>query len=160
MKKRLLTAATVTLLPLLLLQGCGAADNNDKTATATATTNSTYVFPTTSTTSPPAITTTQHTHAPKRQQRASRGNLPARVYGYDVWAKLAQCESGGRPNAVSRSGKYFGLYQFSLKTWRGIGETGNPIDYSGEYQLAAAKRLQARSGWGQWPTCARRLGLI
>ena len=27
-------------------------------------------------------------------------------------------------------------------------------------QLQAAKRLQARSGWGQWPSCARRLGLL
>jgi hypothetical protein len=25
--------------------------------------------------------------------------------------------------------------------------------------LAVAKRLQARSGWGQWPVCARKMGL-
>jgi len=29
-----------------------------------------------------------------------------------------------------------------------------------EVQIAAAQRLQARSGWGQWPSCAKRLGLI
>ena len=37
--------------------------------------------------------------------------------------------------------------------------SGNPVDYDYGTQLAAAQRLQARSGWGQWPHCARRLGL-
>jgi len=54
---------------------------------------------------------------------------------------------------------FYGAFQFSLGTWRSIGETGNPIDYSWDHQQAAAARLQARSGWGQWPSCSRRLGL-
>jgi hypothetical protein len=33
------------------------------------------------------------------------------------WGALAQCESGGNPRAVNPSGRYFGLYQFSLPTW-------------------------------------------
>lgn len=78
----------------------------------------------------------------------------------DVWSRLAQCESGGNPRAVSKGGTYRGAFQFSLSTWRGIGMSGDPIDHPYEVQLAAAQRLQARSGWGQWPTCARRLGLI
>lgn len=77
----------------------------------------------------------------------------------ETFAALSRCEAGGRPNAVSRSGKYFGAFQFSLATWRGVGMTGNPIDYPYEVQLDAAKRLQARSGWGQWPVCSRKLGL-
>lgn len=77
----------------------------------------------------------------------------------DIWTALAKCESNGNPNAVSRNGLYFGAYQFSLATWRSIGETGRPTDYSYGYQLAAAKRLQARSGWGQWPACSRKLNL-
>lgn len=100
--------------------------------------------------------------AKAKAERASRAAARPRYAGpitNDIWSALARCESGGRPNAVSRSGKYFGAFQFSLATWRGIGMSGNPIDYPYEVQLDAAKRLQARSGWGQWPTCSRKLGL-
>jgi hypothetical protein len=76
-----------------------------------------------------------------------------------VWAALSRCEAGGRSDAVSRSGNYFGAFQFSLGTWHGLGMAGNPIDYSYDVQLGVAQRLQARSGWGQWPVCARKLGL-
>ena len=77
-----------------------------------------------------------------------------------VWGALARCESGGNPRAVSANGLYYGLYQFSLPTWRGVGGTGSPIDASPEEQTMRAQALQARSGWGQWPACARQLGLI
>ncbi len=76
-----------------------------------------------------------------------------------IWSALSRCEAGGRPDAVSRSGKYLGAFQFSLATWRGVGMSGSPIDFPYEVQLEAAKRLQARSGWGQWPVCSRKLGL-
>lgn len=96
----------------------------------------------------------------RKYLRASRNSSgPRRVFGEDVWSQLARCESGGRPQAVSSNGKYFGAFQFSIGTWHGIGESGSPIDYDYEYQLSAAKRLQARSGWGQWPVCSRKLGL-
>jgi resuscitation-promoting factor RpfB len=85
-------------------------------------------------------------------------NVGSSVSG-DVWQRLAWCESRGNPRAVSPSGRYFGLYQFSLSTWRSVGGSGNPIDASPAEQLARAKALQARSGWGQWPDCSRRLGL-
>lgn len=78
----------------------------------------------------------------------------------DVWGRLAACESGGNPRAVNPSGKYRGAFQFSMATWHGVGMTGDPIDHSYAEQLAAAQRLQARSGWGQWPQCARKLGLL
>jgi hypothetical protein len=76
----------------------------------------------------------------------------------DVWAELRQCESGG--NYAENTGNgYYGAYQFSLGTWQGIGHSGYPSDASAAEQDAAAQELQARSGWGQWPACSRRLGL-
>ena len=78
----------------------------------------------------------------------------------DIWWKLALCESGGNPRAVSSTGKYRGAFQFSLATWRSVGMAGDPIQFDYGTQLIAAKRLQARSGWGQWPSCARKLGLL
>lgn len=88
-------------------------------------------------------------------RRPSRSQRPAG----DVWARLAACESGGNPQARSASGLYFGAFQFSLATWRSLGYEGNPAEHSYATQLEAARRLQARSGWGQWPRCSRRLGL-
>lgn len=115
----------------------------------------------------PTTTTTSTTLPPPPPPttvpvRASRAAVRPRFTGPvtdDVWAALSRCEAGGRPDAVSRSGKYFGAFQFSLGTWHGIGMPGNPIDFPYEVQLDAAKRLQARSGWGQWPVCSRKLGL-
>ncbi|NEK57754.1 DUF348 domain-containing protein [Geodermatophilus sabuli] len=65
------------------------------------------------------------------------------------WAAVAKCESGGNPRAVNPAG-YYGLYQFSLPTWRSVGGSGNPIDASPEEQLMRAQMLYARSGPGQW----------
>jgi uncharacterized protein YabE (DUF348 family) len=72
------------------------------------------------------------------------------------WAALARCESGGRPNAVSASGKYRGLYQFSTTTWRGVGGTGDPAAASADEQTYRAQLLYNRSGAGQWG-CGRHL---
>lgn len=83
------------------------------------------------------------------------GSAPA-----GVWAALAQCESGGNPAAVSASGTYHGLYQFSVGTWQSVGGTGLPSQASAAEQTKRAQILQARSGWGQWPACARKLGLL
>lgn len=86
-------------------------------------------------------------------------NRPPAATG-DIWTRLAECESGGNPRAVSPTGKYRGLLQFSIQTWRSVGMTGDPIDHTPAEQLAAGRRLQARSGFGQWRACARRLGLL
>lgn len=116
-------------------------------------------MPTTTTVAP--TTTTTHTHPPRARSaptvRASRPTPSG-----DVWWALFGCETGHtyNPQIVSKTGKFRGAFQFSLSTWAGIGETGDPISYSYEHQLAAAKRLQARDGWHPWPTCGRRLGLI
>ena len=77
-----------------------------------------------------------------------------------VWDRLSLCESGGRWDYNGSSGFDGGL-QFSPATWNAMA-----TDYAfawqapREVQIAAAQRLQARSGWGQWPACARKLGLI
>ncbi|WP_083602988.1 resuscitation-promoting factor [Bowdeniella nasicola] len=76
-----------------------------------------------------------------------------------VWAALAQCESGGNPRAVSASGTYHGLYQFSVATWRAVGGSGLPSQASPAEQTMRAQILQKRSGWGQWPACSAKLGL-
>lgn len=73
------------------------------------------------------------------------------------WAALANCESGGRPNAVSASGKYRGMYQFSYATWAGVGGTGDPAAASADEQTYRAQLLYQRSGAGQWPHCGSRL---
>ena len=90
-----------------------------------------------------------------RFARASRSAVG--VLTGDVWAKLRACESGGRYNVNSGNG-YFGAYQFHPKTWRSLGFPGLPHQASPEVQDEAARKLQARSGWGQWPVCSRRIG--
>lgn len=71
------------------------------------------------------------------------------------WEALAKCESGGNPRAVNPAG-YYGLYQFSLSTWRSVGGTGNPIDASPSEQLLRAKILYKKAGAGQWG-CGEKL---
>ena len=78
--------------------------------------------------------------------------------GDDVWAKLAQCESGGNPQTNTGNG-FYGMYQFTLETWQSLGGTGYPHEADAATQTAMAKKLQAQAGWGQWPGCADKLGL-
>jgi uncharacterized protein YabE (DUF348 family) len=73
------------------------------------------------------------------------------------WAALAACESGGRPNAVSSSGTYRGMYQFSQATWNSVGGSGDPAAASADEQTYRAQLLYQRSGAGQWPHCGPRL---
>jgi uncharacterized protein YabE (DUF348 family) len=73
------------------------------------------------------------------------------------WAALARCESGGNPGSVSASGKYHGLYQFSVATWQAVGGAGLPSQASADEQTARAKMLYNRSGAGQWPHCGKNL---
>ena len=76
-----------------------------------------------------------------------------------VWARLRQCESGG--NYADNTGNgYYGAYQFAAGTWHGLGYAGLPSAAPPAVQDQAAQKLQARSGWGQWPACSRRLGLL
>jgi len=90
--------------------------------------------------------------------RASRSAFRAlAVLPGDVWAKLRACESGGRYTTNTGNG-FFGAYQFHPRTWRTLGYPGLPHQAPPEMQDEAARKLQARSGWGQWPVCSRRIG--
>ena len=105
------------------------------------------------------------TKAKKAEDAASKSSssaasAPAAVSGDDaaIWAAIAQCESGGNPSINTGNG-YYGMYQFSLPTWRSVGGSGLPSDASAEEQTMRARMLQQRSGWGQWG-CAYKLGLV
>ncbi|MGJ9411364.1 transglycosylase family protein [Aeromicrobium sp. CF4.19] len=76
-----------------------------------------------------------------------------------VWDRLAQCESGGNWSANTGNG-YYGGVQFSPQTWTSIGGPGLPHENSREVQIKYGKILQQQSGWGQWPACAAKLGLL
>jgi uncharacterized protein YabE (DUF348 family) len=91
-----------------------------------------------------------------KERPAPSGAVPATADGLD-WAALARCESGGRPDAVSASGTYRGMYQFSMATWRSVGGSGDPAAASAAEQTLRAQMLYARSGAGQWPHCGRHL---
>ncbi len=75
-----------------------------------------------------------------------------------VWAELRQCESGGNYQDNTGNG-FYGAYQFTEQTWQSLGLSGLPSQASPAVQDDAAKRLQARDGWGPWPACSRKLGL-
>ncbi|WP_066948434.1 resuscitation-promoting factor [Streptomyces lushanensis] len=85
--------------------------------------------------------------------------LPTSMAGVDDlnWKGLAACESSGRPDAVDPSGKYGGLYQFDLATWRSVGGRGRPQDATPEEQTYRAKKLYMQRGASPWPYCGRRL---
>jgi hypothetical protein len=119
--------------------------------------------PTVPTTTPP-VTTPPVTTPPVTTPPATTPPLPPPASGPPtsplggVWAELRQCESGGNYAADTGNG-YYGAYQFSAATWHGLGFTGLPSQAPPAVQDEAAVELQARSGWGQWPACSRRLGL-
>ncbi|MFC8596988.1 MULTISPECIES: transglycosylase family protein [unclassified Isoptericola] len=76
----------------------------------------------------------------------------------DVWGKLARCESGGNPRTNTGNG-FYGLYQFTGRTWHAVGGHGLPHRHGRAEQTKRAQILQDRAGWGQWPACTRKLGL-
>jgi peptidoglycan hydrolase-like protein with peptidoglycan-binding domain len=80
-----------------------------------------------------------------RQARSSSGSLLQRI---------AQCESGGNPAAVSADGRYRGKYQFSRATWRAMGGSGDPAAAPESVQDAMAAKLLAARGTSPWPSCA------
>jgi soluble lytic murein transglycosylase-like protein len=71
-----------------------------------------------------------------------------------VLKRIAQCESGGNPRAVSPDGKYRGKYQFTRATWRSMGGHGDPAKASEYEQDKRALKLYRREGTKPWPNCA------
>ncbi|GAA3289678.1 transglycosylase family protein [Arthrobacter citreus] len=79
-----------------------------------------------------------------------------------TWAALAQCESNGNWHINTGNG-YSGGLQFSVSSWLGAGGGQYaPIaaDATPEQQIAVAEKLRANGGWGHWPACAAKLGLL
>ena len=70
--------------------------------------------------------------------------------------RIAQCESGGDPTAVSPDGRYRGKYQFAQETWESVGGTGDPAKASEAEQDRRAVELMKRQGPSAWPTCSKR----
>jgi hypothetical protein len=68
-------------------------------------------------------------------------------------ARIAACESGGNPTAVSGDGQFRGKYQFTVSTWRAMGGKGDPAKASEAEQDRRAARLLARAGTSPWPVC-------
>jgi peptidoglycan hydrolase-like protein with peptidoglycan-binding domain len=67
--------------------------------------------------------------------------------------RIARCESGADPTAVSADGRYRGKYQFDRATWRSLGGSGDPADAPEAEQDMRAARLHARQGTAPWPSC-------
>lgn len=71
----------------------------------------------------------------------------------DRLERIAQCESGGNPRAVSASGQYRGKYQFDPATWAAVGGAGDPADAPEAEQDRRAALLYAQRGPAPWPVC-------
>jgi hypothetical protein len=71
--------------------------------------------------------------------------------------RIAQCESGGDPTAVSADGTYRGKYQFDRETWRQMGGSGDPADAPEAEQDRVAAKLLAARGTAPWPNCGAAL---
>lgn len=110
-----------------------------------------------STTTKSTSTSTKSTSTSTKSSSSSSGSSSTGTKADGLnWAALAKCESGGNPRAVNPAG-YYGLYQFSLSTWRSVGGSGNPRDASSAEQTKRAKILYNKAGAGQWPVCGRKL---
>lgn len=109
------------------------------------------------TAAPAAVSQTPAT-APSTKRSTSSVAVPA-VSGGSVWDQLAQCESGGNW-AINTGNGYYGGVQFSLSSWQAVGGSGLPSDASREEQIMRAEMLKARQGWGAWPACSAKLGLL
>jgi peptidoglycan hydrolase-like protein with peptidoglycan-binding domain len=83
-----------------------------------------------------------------RSAGGGRARIPA------VLARIARCESGGDPRAVSGNGTYRGKYQFDRATWRALGGHGDPARASEAEQDRRALALLRARGTAPWPSCA------
>jgi hypothetical protein len=80
--------------------------------------------------------------------KSSSVKLPA------VLKRIAQCESGGNPRAISRSGQYRGKFQFDQQTWEAWGGHGDPAAAPESTQDRIALKLYRKRGTAPWPNCA------
>jgi len=67
--------------------------------------------------------------------------------------RIAQCESGGDPTAISPGGQYRGKYQFHPGTWASVGGSGDPAAAPEAEQDRRAAILLRTGGASHWPVC-------
>jgi peptidoglycan hydrolase-like protein with peptidoglycan-binding domain len=84
---------------------------------------------------------------------SSGGSIGSSGSASATLARIAQCESGGDPTAVSADGQYRGKYQFDRATWELMGGTGDPAQAGEAEQDRIAAKLLAQRGTSPWPTC-------
>ena len=89
-----------------------------------------------------------------RKPVAAAGGGAAASGASPLLQRIAACESGGDPTAVSAGGRYRGKYQFSRETWRHMGGRGDPARASEAEQDRRAAKLLAQAGTSPWPNCA------
>ena len=87
--------------------------------------------------------------------RASSGATSAAGSASAPLQAIAQCESGGNPQAIGGGGQYRGKYQFTRQTWQAVGGTGDPAAAPEAEQDRRAAILYTQSGASNWPVCAR-----
>ncbi|TWP38860.1 transglycosylase family protein [Leekyejoonella antrihumi] len=80
---------------------------------------------------------------------------------YNVWDRVAACESGGNW-AISTGNGFYGGLQFTTSTWNGFG--GGKYASSAQYasrdqQISIAQNVLRVQGPGAWPVCSKRAGL-
>jgi len=88
--------------------------------------------------------------------RGARGLHGRAVHVPAALDRIAQCESGGNPRAISAGGTYRGKYQFDRETWRAIGGHGDPAHASEAEQDRRALALYRERGTSPWPACGAR----
>ena len=93
------------------------------------------------------------TAAPDQEAAASDPPAAPASNADGTLQRIAQCESGGDPTAVSADGTYRGKYQFDRATWRRMGGTGDPAAAPEAEQDRIAAQLLAQRGTAPWPVC-------
>jgi hypothetical protein len=90
--------------------------------------------------------------SPSSGQSSSRSSRRVKLPA--VLKRIAQCESGGNPRAVSSDGTYRGKFQFDVSTWRALGGKGDPAQAPEWEQDLRALRLYRQRGTAPWANCA------
>lgn len=79
----------------------------------------------------------------------------------ELLKRIAQCESGLRPEALSSNGLYGGLFQFVSSTWssnrKAMGLDPDPaLRFNAEEAIRTGAYKIARGGIGAWPVCGKK----
>lgn len=162
--------ASVTLMVVFATKSVGEAEEIPTTTsgspreapvvpsstTVRSTTTTTTVVSTTSvasTTAPPTtVVAPPPPPAPTPPPRAPE-SMDAHLW------RIAKCESGTNPRAVSSSGAFRGAWQFATSTWLAYGGgqfARDPILASLDQQLVIARAVYRGGGPGSWPICQYR----